>query len=714
MLLPKLPFVVLDTETTGLTPRVDHVVEFALVRYEGGEKVAEYESLYTIDGAMSDVSRALTRINPEDLQKQPRFSDEQGKIEKLLEGVVIVGQNILFDLEMLKGEGMDLLERPWIDSAMLASIVYPELKSYSLSYLSAVLELPHDPVHRAMGDVHATTALIEKAWGRLQEMPKNLAEQIKAMAEKGPEGYANFFASLSEVGRENSEWLKNFKSQNSKSQKNLKLQIPNEANGRVWFAVKNLDITLRDSDTSDYEPVFSPNFLLNPKAAQALQAQDSFTADELTVALKLMLYAPKHHSDFPLHGGERDVWKGKLACTKESEAYCRQFESEKHVILEHRHLLELVERREGPKAGDAVVIADASMLEDTATKAFKWSCSIDPLRAAAEGNEELTSFLDAYQIWLEKVRNFQDVRYVVETDLMTKEAKGLRERLNAILQTNLNDQTKESLIELQNILNPQNLAGRIAYISQFRDGAQILQSIPLDIAGKLNATLYEFFTTTLLLPPGDETSFTAIIPPGAEVTNETEELSAKPFLRYTEPEFTIDRLLPRVDGKVVCLVTSKRTIEQLYVKFAEPLEKEGITLIAQGVSGGMGRMQAEFLTTPDRAVWMITPWMYEGVDLPPETVDHLWIHTLPFDHPSHAVLSLRAEKFGRSAFDFYFIPRLLHRLFRLLRKYVNHRKSDGDVLVLDQRLQTKNYGERVMEYLHQFTTASPSRSKPDR
>ena len=705
MPLPKFPFVVLDTETTGLTPRSDKVIELALVRFEEGEKVAEYESLFSIDMEISPVAKVLTRITPQEIAGKPTLASEIGKIEGFLKGAVIIGQNILFDIGMLKGEGFTIDESPWIDSAMLASIVYPEAESYSLLYLSEFLSLPHEPKHRAMGDVSATIALMEKVWARFSELPEKRGVKICELGERGPEGYAAFFAGLSAQGSKDPSWLKERRMEKTPQKRGL----PPPKKERTWFAVKNLDAEIREVGETQYTPVFAPPYLLDPEKAEELLTQENFTADELTLAIKLALYTPKRHNDFPLHGNERDVWSGKLAATKESKVYGAQFTGAQHTLIDHRQLIELLlhEHEHAPKEGDAIVIDDASMLEDTATKAFRWSCATAPLRAAAEGNTELTSFLDAYQIWMERVRNFQDIRYLVLADLQSKEAKGLKERLENLIETPSMASLPlvvERLTDLRNILDPKNLPNRITYIEQFRDGGQVLQSVPWDIAGTLNELLYKKYKTTLLLPLGDPASFISIIPIGATVEASTAELTAKAPLRYADPEFPLDRLLPRVDGKVICLVSSKREIERIFVQYAEILEEQGITLIGQGLSGGQGRMQAEFQLAGDRVIWMITPWTYEGVELPRESVDHLWIASMPFDHPSHAVLARRADRYAGKEFDLYFVPRLLHRLFRLLRTYSKHRKEDGDILILDQRLGQKAYGKRVKEYLAQLTT----------
>ena len=728
MPLPKTPFVVLDTETTGLIPQSDRVVELALQRFENGEKVAEYESLFKPDEKMGPVARVLTRLTDEDLMGAPVFVDEKPKIEKLVEGAVIICQNVKFDLDMLKGEGLDLKEHPKADSAALASIVFPEAQSFSLGYLSALLDLPHEPRHRAMGDVVATVALLEKVWERLGGLPKETVKKIKEYAERGPEGYGGLLADVGGGGKDMPKWI----------EESSKLQAPSlcfgfgwQASSKkissskfqdgsdVWMAVKNLDSTLKEYDVEEFEPLFAPYFLLDPESRDAMLKQESFTADELTLAIKILLYDPKCHRDIKLHISERDVWKGKLACTRDSKAYRDQFSSKKNVILDHRQLLELLEYEHdlAPEKDTHIVIENASMLEDTATRALKWSCATDPLRAAAEGNKELTSFLDAYQMWIEKVRNFQDIRYLVEADLTSRQAVDFRERLDDLISkvgdSSADDLVRERLEDLKKILDPKNLKDRITYIEQFRDGGQSLQSAPFDISSKLNNLLYKKYQTTLVLPTGEREEFVSIIPIDTDVEIVTEELPVKPAFRITDAEMIVDRLLLRVDGKVICLVNSKREIERLCVKFMEPLEEQGITLIGQGLSGGLGRMQSEFQTSGDRVVWMLTPWMFEGVDLPQDFVDHLWIHSMPFDHPNHSVLGRRAEMYGGREFDRYFVPRLMQRLFRLVRTYCKHRKEDGDILLLDQRVKTKNYGERVMGYLGGLTVSCSRSAQHD-
>ena len=79
---------------------------------------------------------------------------------------------------------------------MIASLVFPKLESYSLGYVSKVLDLNHEPVHRALGDVHATLELLSLCWERLLELPDELRAPLDSIMAKAPEGYRLLFGAL--------------------------------------------------------------------------------------------------------------------------------------------------------------------------------------------------------------------------------------------------------------------------------------------------------------------------------------------------------------------------------------------------------------------------------------------------------------------------------------------------------------------------------------
>ena len=754
--LPSLPFVVLDTETTGFVPRTHKVIEFASAEVRRGKMIGEYEQLFAHPGVPPTVE-VLTRIKTSDLKDKPSFADRRDEILKHLpEDAILVGQNIPFDIGMLKGEGIDLTDRPYIDTSMLASLVFPELESYSLGYLSTVLDLNHNPPHRALGDVRATLELLSKCWERLLELPPDLHTLATGIMSRAPVGYKMLFEALPpSKAKKEPIWIR-WKEQQPQettieplSLKTGNLGMPeivdepldpghlasvmtgalSNTTTRHWIAVKSLRPILRRLPESLVKQIgvfHPPHALIDADAVLRFAQQKEYTADEATLALKLAWYEPTRRDELPLHGGEEAVWNGKLSCTTLSQAYVRQFEKMPPVVLlDHRELLSLImdsapAEAKVLNAATHIIIDDTSMLEDTTTKAYGWFCAMDDMRAAAQGNELMTRFVDTLQLWVEKVRQFQDIRYLSPSDLDSHDTKGLRTLMSDVMQQEWPAQLTRHLEDLQKILQIENLHHRIAWIEQKPSGSQILQSVPERIGQLLGDTLFKRFPTTLLIPQGSADMLPEILPVASRGLRVTGTSNPKPETRNStpisfDPHPNLDELLTSPPpGKTVILLPGKSAIEDLYVKYMEALEKKNVTLICQGMSGGMGRMTAEFLAAPAPAVWLITPWMFEGVDLPVGTVDHFILKALPFDHPSHPVLGRRSQCY-RDPFNEYSLPRLLHRLFRLLRTYARIKTPEGDVRILDDRIQTKGYGKTVKEYLEQFSVNSagvPARSAP--
>ncbi|MDD5751190.1 MAG: exonuclease domain-containing protein [Candidatus Peribacteraceae bacterium] len=743
MPLPSFPFTVLDTETTGFVPKANRVIEFASIRIEGGKNVDEYETLISIPEEIPPPVQVLTHIRPDMLAGKPVMETLRETIlEHIGPKTLIVGQNVGFDLRMLKGEGIDLSERPWIDTSMLASLVYPELLSYSLGYVSSVLTLNHNPVHRALGDVHATLELLEKCWERLLGLPeKQLAIVREAFARSAP-GYQMLAAALPQksTAKKLPAWFSGPRKRAPGSLAisaglSAALAVPRKGEPALveetldpsslpsivetaiedrstthWIAVKNLESALRRLSFPEDEVrvIYPPFLLLDPKAQERFLAQESWTADEATLAIKLHWFSPKVQRQIALHGEERSIWYGKLACTRESPAYRSQFEKIPGVVLiDHQQLLEILGdgehfARPTITAKAHIILDDASMLEDTATKAYRWQTTLDHLRAASEGHEALTRFTDLLQLWIERVRAFQDVRYLTAADIESREAEALRERMPLLRkEKELSFLVQDQLADLDKILTPELLSHRIAWIEQRQNGSQYLQSVPEHVGPILAATLFAEFPTTLLIPAGSAGNLREVLP-------SLQLKSSSPFPRVPL-NLSIDTATPLPvllkdppKGKTVVLVGSRRLIEDAYVHHAERLEGEGITMVCQNLSGGLERLTAEFLAAEAPALWLLTPWSYEEVEMPAGTVDHLVIASLPFDHPSHTVLSRRSEHYTDS-FSQYFLPRLEHRLFRLVRTFCRHKKKDGDIRVTDERLISKKYGRQVREYLEGFS-----------
>lgn len=740
MRIPPLSFVVFDTETTGMIPRVNHVIEFASMRAQGGKMTDSFEQLFGVNEELPDLIQVLTRIRPGDIAGKEHFKDCLPMIEeKLSNADILVGQNLAFDLGMLKGEGLDLTDRPWVDTSLLASLVFPEFRSYSLAYMSEELHLQHEPVHRALGDVRATFELLARIWERLMELPQEELSAMKDIMSKSTPGYRLFFEALPQSTGTKASWiLPREKKAHPPTSGHLQVQKPatgvvalheeglhrgclqdivnaaaKDASTVHWIAVKNLESSLRRLNLPEgVGVIYPPQLLLNPQAADALAKQANLTAEEATLLLKMRWFNPHTRADLPVHGNEKDVWSGKLACAAISTAYTDQFtKSSSVILLDHRQLLAFLadpqHAAHGALKSDAhIIIDDASMLEDTATRAFGHFVNIDDVRAAAKGDDLLMRFTDLLSLWAEKIRGSEDMHYLIRADFAKPETKGLLELLAQLLQrSELPEKTMEQLQNISFLLNETLLADNIVWCERRYDGLITLQSAPKHVDLLLDTYLYSRYATTLLVPKSTNGKLPEIVPSKTAVTTVGDHGFVPCPVTVSFPvDQTIHAILKMPPpGKTIMLLGSKRAIEQLFVTYTEVLEKQSVTLICQGTSGGQNRMEAEFLAAPSPAMLLVTPFLFEGMELPEETADRLIIDTVPFDHPNHTITKHRKDHYKNGFMD-YCLVRAQFRLFRLLRSFCRQRKEGAEVIVMDKRLHEKEYGRTIQHYMAQFAT----------
>ena len=149
-----LPLVCVDVETTGLTPdKGARVCEIALLRSAGEREVARFESLVHPQQPMPPEVIAVHGITDAMVAEAPVFTALLPDIRDLLQGAVVVGHNVHFDLRFLRHEwriaGDALPECVAIDTLSLAR-TYFDFSRNGLGAIAAALGIAHTAAHRAM------------------------------------------------------------------------------------------------------------------------------------------------------------------------------------------------------------------------------------------------------------------------------------------------------------------------------------------------------------------------------------------------------------------------------------------------------------------------------------------------------------------------------------------------------------------------------------
>ncbi|MCY0907210.1 MAG: PolC-type DNA polymerase III [Sulfobacillus thermotolerans] len=161
------PIVVLDVETTGLSPREHEVIEIGAVKIVGGAIVDQFHRMVKPMRSISQATQEITGIRPEEVLDAPSFEEVFRDFFAFASGSVLAAHNARFDIGYISQAFARLFPTdPWdfcvIDTLTLARIRLPGLKAYGLGPLTNALKIPLSQHHRALADAEATGLLLLK------------------------------------------------------------------------------------------------------------------------------------------------------------------------------------------------------------------------------------------------------------------------------------------------------------------------------------------------------------------------------------------------------------------------------------------------------------------------------------------------------------------------------------------------------------------------
>ncbi|MGY6703581.1 3'-5' exonuclease [Roseinatronobacter sp.] len=161
--LEDLTYVVFDTETTGLTPSSDEIVQIAAVRVVNGRRVKRevFDTLVDPARAIPPSSTAVHGITDDMVKGAPSMTEAGKRFHDFARGAVLVAHNAPFDMEFLRRHEKSMgvrFDHPVLDTVLLSAVVYGQLEQHSLDALTARLgiTIPEEARHTAIGDTVAT------------------------------------------------------------------------------------------------------------------------------------------------------------------------------------------------------------------------------------------------------------------------------------------------------------------------------------------------------------------------------------------------------------------------------------------------------------------------------------------------------------------------------------------------------------------------------
>ncbi len=161
--LADLTYVVFDTETTGLTPSVDEIVQIAAVRLVNGRRV-EGEVLDMLVDPGRPIPPGSTEVHgitDAMVKGAPSIADAGQRFHRFAEGAVLIAHNAPFDMEFLRRHEAAIgarFDNPVLDTVLLSAVIFGQQDSHTLDALAARLGvvIPEAARHTALGDTVAT------------------------------------------------------------------------------------------------------------------------------------------------------------------------------------------------------------------------------------------------------------------------------------------------------------------------------------------------------------------------------------------------------------------------------------------------------------------------------------------------------------------------------------------------------------------------------
>jgi DNA polymerase-3 subunit epsilon/ATP-dependent DNA helicase DinG len=150
-------------------------------------------------------------------------------------------------------------------------------------------------------------------------------------------------------------------------------------------------------------------------------------------------------------------------------------------------------------------------------------------------------------------------------------------------------------------------------------------------------------------------------------------------------------------GRALVLFTSHSTLRAAHWLVAETLKHDGIEVLGQGIDGSP-RQLVRALRSRTKTVVLGTASFWEGVDIPGDALSLLVMARLPFAVPTDPIFAARSELY-EDPFNQYALPQAVIRFKQGFGRLIRTKTDRGVLVVLDQRIVTKQYGAAFLQSL---------------
>ena len=161
-------YVILDAETTGLSPQMDEIIQLSAIRYDCfGTPISFYDTYLNPGIPIPADATAINGITDEDVSGAPAAKEIKEDFLSFLGNSLIVGYNVNFDLRFLNETFTGaFLDWKYVDALLMTRKAFTA-PDYKLETIASMLNFsPEGGFHDSFADCDAVAAVLNSIEGQ--------------------------------------------------------------------------------------------------------------------------------------------------------------------------------------------------------------------------------------------------------------------------------------------------------------------------------------------------------------------------------------------------------------------------------------------------------------------------------------------------------------------------------------------------------------------